>query len=83
MLGVISVGLLVPLVIMASAALGLHISDSSCVCGEPASTFAGVSDASHFNLSSLDTGRGMDGKLRVPTWDLPCRQCKAVSLYMM
>ena len=64
-LGVILVGLLVSLVIGGSLALGLHISDSSCVHGESAMTSAGVSDASDPDSSSLDTGRGMDRKLRV------------------
>ena len=83
MLGVISAGLLVPPVIGASLALGLHISDSSCVHRESASTSAGVSDASDPDSSLLDTGREMDRKLRVLTWDLSCRWLKAVSLYVM
>ena len=79
-LAVISVGLPAPLVIGTVLALGLHIVDSSCVGGESAMTSAGASDASDPDSSLLDTGRGMDRKLRVLTWDLPLRQLKAVSL---
>ena len=42
-----------------------------------------ASDASDPDSSSLDTGRGMDKKLRVLTWGLPLRWLKAVLLYVM
>ena len=83
MLDVILVGLLVPLAIGVGLALGLHIGDSSSVCGESAKTSSGASDASDPDSSLLDTGRGMDRKFRVLTWGLPLRWFKAVSLYVM
>ena len=83
MVVVISMGLLMPLVTGVSPALGLHVGDSSYVHGESAMTFAGACDASDSDSSSLDTGRGMDRKLRVLTWGLPCRWLEAVSLYVM
>ena len=46
-------------------------------------TSAGASDACDPDLSFLDTGRGMNRKLRVLTWGFPLRWLKAVSLYVM
>ena len=67
-----------PLVIGMGLALGLLVSDLSWLLyGESALTSAGESDASA--LSSLE-GRGMDTKLSVLTWGLPCRWLMAVSL---
>ena len=57
-----SSGLLVtpPLIVRMSLALGLLISDSSCVHGESTSTSAGASASDSVSLSSLEGGRGMD-----------------------
>ena len=69
----VSAGLMVtpPLVIGLSLALGMHVSDMSrSGLGESAMTSAGPSDASNFDSSLLDTGSGMDTKLRVLTWSL-------------
>ena len=62
------------LMIGVSLALGLHVSDSSYIgLGQSAMTSAGASDVSDSDSSSLDTGSGMDIKLRFLTWGLPCR----------
>ena len=60
-LGVIAVSFLVLLDIGVSLALGLHVGDSSYVCGESAMTSAGAYDASDPDSSPLDTGRGWTG----------------------
>ena len=70
-------------VIRMGLALGLHIGNLSCVCGESATTSACTSDVFDPDSSSVDTERGMDRKLRVLPWGLPLRQLKAVSLYIM
>ena len=64
-------------------ALGLLASDSSCVHGESALTSAGASASDPVSSSLLESGSGMDMRLKVLTWGLPCRWLKAVSLHMM
>ena len=78
-------GLLVTpsLVIRVSLVLGLLVSDSSCVCGESALTSADASASDPISLLSLESGRGMDRRLKVLTWHIPCRWLKAVLLYVM
>ena len=70
-----------PLVIRVSVALAMLVCDlSRSLCRASASTSAGVCDLSD---SSLLDGRGMDTKVSVLTWGLPCNELKAASLYVM